>query len=99
MKLTIASTLAMFTLFAPAAAEPFSFSVLPSLGYPMPRTVSLFDANTKAPLGTATYSGGRIYLRDMKGEHYATIVMGPGGQTAYDPHGKVIPMPAAQLPQ
>ena len=47
----------------------------------------------KEVIGTATSAGdGRIYLRDLKGELFATIVTDPTTkkQTFYDPSGNVI---------
>ena len=62
---------------------------------PLPQTVKLHDKATKEPLGTATFSDNRIYLRDKNGEHYATIEIAPDGtRTTYDPSGKVIAAPS-----
>src|SRR5215467_6235303 len=42
-------------------------------------------------IGTATTFGNRIYVRDLKGELFMTIVIDRDGtRTIYDPHGKVI---------
>ena len=42
-------------------------------------------------IGTATFSGDRIYLRDLKGAHVVTIVVEKDGNTTiYDPSGNVI---------
>jgi len=58
---------------------------------PLPATVQLHNKATKEPLGTATFSDNRIYLRDKNGEHYATIVYGKDGtRTMYDASGKVM---------
>ena len=38
---------------------------------PMPSTVPLVNNTTKETVGTATFSGNSIYLRDIKGELYA----------------------------
>ena len=57
---------------------------------PLPATVQLHSKATKEPLGTATFSGNRIYLRDKNGEHYATIVYGKDGSTMYDANGNVL---------
>lgn len=58
---------------------------------PLPQTVKLHDKATKEPLGTATFSDNRIYLRDKNGEHYATIEIAPDGtQKMYDPSGNVL---------
>jgi hypothetical protein len=62
---------------------------------PLPQTVKLHNKATKEPLGTATFSGNRIYFRDKDGAHYATIEIAPDGtRTTYDPSGKVIAAPA-----
>ena len=61
---------------------------------PLPATVQLHNKATNEPLGTATFSGNRIYLRDKNGEHYATIEYNADGtRTAYDPSGNVIKLP------
>jgi len=61
---------------------------------PLPATVQLHSKATKEPLGTATFSDNRIYLRDKNGEHYATIEYNADGtRTAYDPSGNVIKLP------
>jgi len=61
---------------------------------PLPATVQLHNKATKEPLGTATFSDNRIYLRDKNGEHYATIEYNADGtRTMYDASGKVIPAP------
>ena len=48
--------------------------------------------NTKGEvIGTVTNAGGRLYMRDLKGEHVATIVFEKDGtRTIYDPSGKVL---------
>jgi len=74
----VAFTIAMLT--AASAQTP-----------PPLKTINLYNNATKEPLGTATYSGTRIYMRDKNGEHYATIVVEPdGSNTAYDSDGKII---------
>jgi hypothetical protein len=40
-------------------------------------------------VGTATFSGNRIYLRNLKGELLSTIEVTEKGSTMYDPTGKV----------
>ena len=61
---------------------------------PLPATVQLHNKATNEPLGTATFSDNRIYLRDKNGEHYATIEYNADGtRTMYDASGKVIPAP------
>jgi hypothetical protein len=72
---------------------------------PMPRTVPLTNANGEQ-VGTATFSGARIYLRDNKGELFAQIVVERDGtRTLYDSSGKqldqikgdiVVPTPPAE---
>jgi len=42
-------------------------------------------------IGTATTWRNRIYVRDLKGELYMTIVIDRDGtRTIYDPHGKML---------
>ena len=42
-------------------------------------------------IGTVTQTGNHFYLRDLKGEHFATIVIERDGtRTLYDPSGKVL---------
>ena len=83
--LTIAFSVAAF-----AAAEAQSFLLPPRLDA-MPRTIPWTDTSRAVTNGTATFSGNRIYLRNDKGEHVATLVVGPGGtRTMYDPNGKII---------
>ena len=61
---------------------------------PLPATVQLHNKATNEPLGTATFSSNRIYLRDKNGKHYATIEYNADGtRTAYDPSGSVIKLP------
>jgi len=56
----------------------------------LPKTVPFNDAEGKA-IGTATFSLGGIYIRDLKGEPIATIARDRDGKwTLYDPHGKVL---------
>lgn len=58
---------------------------------PLPQTINLHNKATKEPVGTATFSGNRIYMRDKNGEHYATIEYNADGtQTMYDADGKVM---------
>ena len=54
----------------------------------MPRTVPMHDVNGK-PAGTATFSGNRIYLRDIDGKLFVQIVVDADGtRTMYDANGK-----------
>jgi hypothetical protein len=56
----------------------------------LPRTVPLNDRNGVL-VGTGTIHNGRMYLRDLKGVHFATIVVEQDGtQTLYDPSGNFI---------
>jgi len=58
---------------------------------PMPRTVPLVNNTTKETVGTATFSGNSIYLRDIKGELYAiATIERDGTKTLRDPNGKVL---------
>ena len=75
--LVIAFTIAMLTA---ASAQ----------GIALPQTAPLTDTEGKV-IGTATTLGGRVYLRDLKGEHFATIMIGKDGtRMHYDPSGKVL---------
>lgn len=57
---------------------------------PLPLTVPLTDPSGKHT-GTATISGDRTYIRNLKGEHVSTIVIGrDGSKTLYDPNGKIL---------
>jgi hypothetical protein len=79
---------ALVMLASPAAAQQ-SFLLLPH--FEMPRTIPWTNPARDGDVGTATFSGNRVYFRDSKGEHVSTMVVGPGGtRTMYDPHGKVI---------
>jgi hypothetical protein len=57
---------------------------------PMAKTLPLVNNTTKEKIGTATFSGRSIYLRDLKGEHFATVtVEKDGSRTLTDANGKV----------
>jgi hypothetical protein len=57
----------------------------------MSRTATLHDLKTWQPIGTATITGNRAYLHNLKHEHFATIEFGPNGKkTIYDPNGNVL---------
>ena len=74
------------TMLATASAQSPPFSA----------TVQLHSKATKEPLGTATFSDNRIYLRDKNGEHYATIEYNADGtRTMYDASGKVMDLTIA----
>lgn len=65
--------------------------------FEMPKTKQLTQDGK--PIGTATFHGNRVYLRDTKQQHYATIQFNPDGtRTAYDPNGKIIPLPDVAPP-
>jgi hypothetical protein len=56
-----------------------------------PRTIKLFNQNTGESLGTATISGGKMYVRDENGVHIYTTVRNPNGTTtSFDPDGNII---------
>jgi len=56
----------------------------------MPTTVPLLNKN-KERIGTATFFGPRITLRDNQGEVFATLELERDGtRTMYDAHGKVL---------
>jgi hypothetical protein len=70
----------------PAPEVAPGMSVMP----PGPRTVPFNDA-AGTQIGTATFTGNRIYLRDMQSELIAQIVIDRDGtQTMLDPSGKVL---------
>jgi hypothetical protein len=74
--IVLAITLA---LIAPAVAQ-----------HVMPRTVPLMGKDGQQ-IGTATFAGPRIFLRDNKNEIFVQIVIEPDGtRTMYDPNGKVL---------
>ena len=55
------------------------------------KTVKFYNNKTGELVGTATYFGNTAYLRDAKGEHYATMVRNPDGTAmTYDPSGNII---------
>jgi hypothetical protein len=57
---------------------------------PGPRTIPLNDRDGKR-IGTATFSGNRIYLRHENGDLIAQIVRDKDGTlTMFDPNGKVL---------
>ena len=63
------------------------------------QTVRLVNNATGELVGTATYSGRMIYLRNKDGVHFATIERNADGtRTAYDPHGKKIDPSALPVP-
>jgi hypothetical protein len=55
-----------------------------------PRTVPLMGKDGQQ-IGTATFSGNRIFLRNQQNEIFAQIVVDADGtRTMYDAHGKVL---------
>lgn len=56
---------------------------------PLPRTVPWTDGKGER-IGTATFAGAHMYLRNLNGEHVATVVIDAHGSTLYDPSGKVL---------
>ena len=55
----------------------------------------IFDKAGGRQVGTATVDGNRVYLRDMAGEHYATIVRNPDNtKVLVDQHGKPLSLDA-----
>jgi len=56
----------------------------------MPRTVPLNDTDGNQ-VGTVTFSGNRMFLRNAKGELTAQIIVDADGtQRMLDPNGKVL---------
>jgi hypothetical protein len=85
VKLKLAIVLVVGTI-APATAQTLSWPASPTL----PAMGTFTDVDGKQ-IGTTATMGNRIYIRDLKGEHLATIVIeADGTRTIYDPHGKVI---------
>ena len=79
-RLTIAIAIVAVTASITAAQDPRE----------MPKTVPFNDKNG-TQIGTATFSSGGIYIRDLKGELIATIARDKEGRfTLYDQHGKVL---------
>jgi hypothetical protein len=83
MKLVIAFTIAMITT---ASAQTFS---LPPAAVTIPRTVPWTDGKGQA-IGTATFDGNRMYLRDLNNKHIATVVTDANGITLFDPSGNTL---------
>lgn len=82
---------ALFTLVMMTAAL--------AQNYVAPRTIKLVNKDTQEVIGTVTMSDNRLYYRDMKGEHFATVqVHKDGTRTMYDPSGKVIERPTVPVP-
>jgi len=72
----------------------FTFTVLlivPTLAqHILPRIVPLLGKDGQQ-IGTATFSGNRIFLRNPQNEIFAQIVVeADGTRTMYDAHGKVL---------
>jgi hypothetical protein len=56
-----------------------------------PRTVPLISNTTKEVIGSATFSGNRIFLRNKQNEIFAQIVIeANGGRVMYDASGNVL---------
>ena len=87
MKTLIAITLALMT--TAAAAQ--------DLREMIPRTGPFTDKDGKQ-IGTATFTSGGIYIRDLNGELIASITRDSDGRiTMYDPNGKILDqLPAPQ---
>ena len=49
--------------------------LLPPMGGDMPTTIPLTNISNGEKIGTITVSGNRFYLRDLKGEHFGTVVI------------------------
>jgi hypothetical protein len=61
----------------------------------LPLTMPMTDING-IKIGTATFHNDRYYLRDLQGEHIATIVVEKdGSQTIFDPSGNIVGKRAA----
>jgi hypothetical protein len=74
-----ALTIILTLLVTPAAAQST-----------LPRTVPFNDASGQQ-VGTATFSGNHIYLRDLEGKHIVTVVLEKdGSRTMLDPSGNVL---------
>jgi hypothetical protein len=66
----------------------------------IPKTIRLHNNATGENIGTLTVTGNNAYLRDMAGNHIATIVRNPDGtKTTYDPNGKVIDATSVAIPK
>jgi hypothetical protein len=68
-----------------------SLLIVPTLAqHIFPRTVPLLGKDGEK-IGTATFSGNRIFLRNPQNEIFAQIVVDADGtRTMYDAHGKVL---------
>lgn len=85
-------------LFAGAMLVVLSAQIsLPPREVVIPRTVPWTDGKGVA-IGTATFDGARMYLRNLKGEHVVTIVTDAHGSTMYDPSGNVLDHRGPGLP-
>jgi hypothetical protein len=83
---TLALSFTLAALITSAAAQ--TFSLPPTHDILLPRTVPITDASGKA-IGTATISGNREVIRDLKGDLVGTAVVNADGtRTFYDVNGR-----------
>lgn len=89
MKL-LATALVCLTVTAASAQGPLERPFEPSLNTDTPTVVTQFDQDGKQA-GTVTITGGRAYLRDRNGKHYATLIIDKDGtRHMVDPEGQPI---------
>jgi len=93
MRLTSIALLIFATTTAATAQEitqPRMQTRYPDITAPFPRTVPWTDAQGNV-IGSATFSGLHIYLRDAKGELFAQVLVeADGTQKLLDPSGKLL---------
>jgi hypothetical protein len=59
-------------------------------------TMTQYDKTTGQIMGTTTIVGGKAYLRDKNGKHYATLIIDKDGtRRMVDPEGQ--PIDAAKI--
>jgi hypothetical protein len=77
MKLFIAALVCLSATAASAQMlnKPFE----PSLNKDTPTVMTQYDKATGEVMGTTTITGGKAYLRDKNGEHYATFIIDKDG--------------------
>jgi hypothetical protein len=83
--LTVATVASAQTPWPPQTPWPQG---KPLTGPALPRTVPWTDKNGQQ-IGTATFSGQTMVLRNLKGDVVASIVTDANGSTIYDPNGKI----------
>jgi hypothetical protein len=87
--------IALLCLTATAVSAQQMMPFEPSLNNDTPTVVTQYDQDGKQA-GTVTITGGRAYLRDKNGKHYATLIIDKDGtRRMVDPEGQ--PIDAAKI--